>query len=294
MLLDEAATTQNIKVALMLLITGARPGDVLFFHFSGHGTQMLDDSDPDFEPDGLDEVICPVDFDWKQNVIRDDDMRRIFDQIPPGVNLTVFLDCCHSGGGMDLIMEYTPQQDTHDHDVTGGGRYLPMPADMARKAVAYKLKPKQRSLAREARQHSIVLLSGAMAHQTAADAFIDGKYQGATTYYLQRTLENIGHDASYKDIVEHLTELLAAARFSQRPQLDCAISMHDEEFLRSLDYPDAVIHGDVDQSLAVPYPHPNPVIPPPMKEEKPKDKSLFYLIGGFAVAAAIVLFNIFS
>ena len=39
---------------------GARAGDVLFFHFSGHGAQEEDPKG--WEEDGMNETILPVDF----------------------------------------------------------------------------------------------------------------------------------------------------------------------------------------------------------------------------------------
>ena len=129
LLLDNDATTQRIKEELVKLVNGSKPGDVLFFHYSGHGTQIIDDKDPDVEPDGLDEVICPVDFNWRDKVIRDDDLKAIFDSVPAGVNMTVFLDCCNSGGGVDAANEY--QSDTGEESEAGDpGRFLEPPAEM--------------------------------------------------------------------------------------------------------------------------------------------------------------------
>lgn len=72
------------------------PGDTLFFHYSGHGTQVPTDHD-DLEADGLDEAIVPVDM----NLIVDDDLRLIFCQLPLGARMTMLADCCHSGTMMD-------------------------------------------------------------------------------------------------------------------------------------------------------------------------------------------------
>ena len=38
------------------LLGGVQSGDSLFFHFSGHGSQVIDHSGD--EEDGLDETIC--------------------------------------------------------------------------------------------------------------------------------------------------------------------------------------------------------------------------------------------
>jgi metacaspase-1 len=62
-------TRENIIRAMKWLVTGARPNDSLFFHFSGHGGQT-EDLDGD-EDDGLDETIYPVDFK-KAGMIVDD------------------------------------------------------------------------------------------------------------------------------------------------------------------------------------------------------------------------------
>jgi hypothetical protein len=51
-------TARNIKRGFEWLLDGAQPGDKLFFHYSGHGTQVKD-SDGD-EEDGFDEALCPV------------------------------------------------------------------------------------------------------------------------------------------------------------------------------------------------------------------------------------------
>ena len=48
------------------------------------------------EADGLDEILCPTDLDW-YDPLRDDWLREQFDTLPAHVNLTVVMDCCHSG-----------------------------------------------------------------------------------------------------------------------------------------------------------------------------------------------------
>jgi hypothetical protein len=93
-LYDQAATRAAILASLGDLIGGARAGDVIVFQFSGHGTQV--DNLNDDEYDSLDEAFCPVDF-TTGSVITDDDIRELFSKLLPGVNLTCFFDCCYSG-----------------------------------------------------------------------------------------------------------------------------------------------------------------------------------------------------
>lgn len=98
LLVDQQATRDGILQALRQLVATSRAGDVAVFQFAGHGTQLPDpggDEAGEDTPD-QDEAICPIDFAGGAFVI-DDDIGAIFDQIPRDVNLTCFIDCCHSG-----------------------------------------------------------------------------------------------------------------------------------------------------------------------------------------------------
>lgn len=90
---DNDATRGAILDGLKELIAGSRPGDVLAFQYSGHGTHVPDlDGD---EMSGEDQAICPVDFEAGQLLI-DDDIRAVFDTLPGGIQLTCFMDNCFS------------------------------------------------------------------------------------------------------------------------------------------------------------------------------------------------------
>jgi hypothetical protein len=81
------------------LIDGAREGDVLFFYFSGHGSQVKNSLSE--EPDHLDESIVPADAWEGASDIRDKELRRRFvPLLDRGARLTVILDSCHSGSGV--------------------------------------------------------------------------------------------------------------------------------------------------------------------------------------------------
>lgn len=93
-LTDREATREAIDRELERLVRDSRCGDVLVFQYSGHGTHLPDlDTDED---DGEDEAICPVDFASGALYI-DDDVARVLRELPEGVNLSFFMDCCHSG-----------------------------------------------------------------------------------------------------------------------------------------------------------------------------------------------------
>lgn len=58
-LTDEKATHKNIIEGINKLIATSRKGDIIYFHFSGHGQPVEDISGDDV--DGWDEAIIPVD-----------------------------------------------------------------------------------------------------------------------------------------------------------------------------------------------------------------------------------------
>eukprot|EP00929_Paragymnodinium_shiwhaense_P100781 TRINITY_DN63366_c0_g2_i1.p1 TRINITY_DN63366_c0_g2~~TRINITY_DN63366_c0_g2_i1.p1 ORF type:complete len:409 (-),score=35.08 TRINITY_DN63366_c0_g2_i1:103-1329(-) len=93
-------TKSGILSAAARLTSGARPGDLLVFHFSGHGAQVEDPHG--MEEDGLNEVILPC--DWRRaGMISDDELNRVLVQpLPEGARLVALMDCCHAGTGLDL------------------------------------------------------------------------------------------------------------------------------------------------------------------------------------------------
>lgn len=97
LLTNRQATREAMLSGLQDLVSTASPGDIVVFQYAGHGTQLDDlGNEPGDEDDGKDEAFCPADMDAGAFVI-DDDVRAIFATIGAGVNVTCFIDCCHSG-----------------------------------------------------------------------------------------------------------------------------------------------------------------------------------------------------
>ena len=94
LLLDEQATREAIDRELLALVNSSVAGDVIVFQYAGHGTHVPDLNGD--EEDGEDEALCPVDFATGALYI-DDDVAVALAKIPEGVNMTCFMDCCHSG-----------------------------------------------------------------------------------------------------------------------------------------------------------------------------------------------------
>ncbi|PIA37652.1 hypothetical protein AQUCO_03000301v1 [Aquilegia coerulea] len=106
-------TGKNIRKAVADLIRSGERGDVLFFHYSGHGTRLPAETGED-DDTGYDECIVPCDM----NLITDDDFREFVDNVPQGCRITIVSDSCHSGGLIDeakeQIGESTKQAEEQD------------------------------------------------------------------------------------------------------------------------------------------------------------------------------------
>jgi hypothetical protein len=97
-------TLAAIRAALDDLAARVEPGDFVYLHFSGHGTQAPA-ADPAAELDGLDELFLPVDIGpWSdsvgavENALVDDEIGRMLDALTArGADVWVVFDSCHSG-----------------------------------------------------------------------------------------------------------------------------------------------------------------------------------------------------
>eukprot|EP00171_Calliarthron_tuberculosum_P003988 IDg3988t1 len=86
----------EVKKALDWLTTDRSAEDIIFFHFSGHGTQIPCDGD-DVEEDSKDEAIVLE----QMYLMADDDLKMFFSRLPFGTRVTCVTDCCHSGSMLD-------------------------------------------------------------------------------------------------------------------------------------------------------------------------------------------------
>lgn len=233
MLTNQSATTANIKERLEWLVDGAQPGDVLYFHYSGHGSQVVASKyDTDMEPDGLDEIICPIDLDWRDHIIYDDDFRTIFNKVPTGVNLTVVLDCCHSGSGIDSKNIFQPGGLAKVVSIPKSpnkSRLLPMPPDIANRGIGLSLQPKPRNVGPT---DAGLLISGCQSHQQAEDAWIHNKFMGVATFFLIENLRKNKWDIDYKKLVSLMNRDLKKCGYAQAPELNGTQSLFGGKFLK--------------------------------------------------------------
>lgn len=167
------ATRTAIVNELRRQVAASRNGDALVFYFCGHGAQ-LPTRDPR-EADGLDEVLCPVDFAWTaETAIVDDELEQLFDSVPEEVALTWVFDACHTG-------DIDEQLDARVAGFRGmGARAAEVGAESAAAEAAAS---SSSSSVRRPRRHGVIL-SACAATEKAADIFVDNRPHGAFTHHL--------------------------------------------------------------------------------------------------------------
>jgi hypothetical protein len=221
LMLEKEATTAGILAALDKLVTGVIPGDVIVFHYSGHGSQLPSNT----EPDGFEEIICPIDLNWMDKVITDASLRDIFNKVPNGVNTTVILDCCHAGTGLD-------QSETYVIDTGPGSRYLSPPSDIVVDLREKTLVDWQTSKDINA---TAILVAACHANQTSADTVIDGMPQGAATGALIKSVDH-NPKITYKQLITEMTSFMVTNKYTQVPQLDGSPALYDQIFIEPFSF----------------------------------------------------------
>lgn len=164
--------------------------DVIYFHFSGHGTHIHDfDSD---EKDHRDECFVPCDYKVS-GVITDDLFKKLFKYFNYRTKVICVFDCCHSGTMGDLRYKWLLNGDHLIENTTSKCRA------------------------------NILTISGCKDVQTSADAFnVNGNYEfsGALTSCLLSVLKEYNQpDMKCLEVVKKTRDVLNQKMFRQIPQL---------------------------------------------------------------------------
>ncbi|BAZ02899.1 peptidase C14 caspase catalytic subunit p20 (plasmid) [Tolypothrix tenuis PCC 7101] len=196
-LTDSQATRQGILQAFdEHLIKQAKPGDVVVFHFSGHGSRVLD-KDKDM-PDGLNGTIVPIDSSLPPNggVVKDIMGHTLFLLMYAlqTANVTVVLDCCHSGG--------TKRGNFAVRSRDGGSNFLPSKAEYEEQGkwlakAEPRLTPTEFINKRRQNVAKGIVIAAAKRDQFACDSQFSDFSAGAFTYTLTQYLWQLNRNESF-------------------------------------------------------------------------------------------------
>lgn len=169
-----------------------------WFSYSGHGSYLNNNSVGD-ESDNQDEALVPLDY-YNSGLIRDDDLYNLMvKMIPKTCTLFAIVDACHSGTSLDLPYVYRTDIGLQKHR-------------------------------NEDNLANIIKISGCRDTQTSADAFINGKYQGALTFSFLKTMDELDYNFTSKQLVSRVKSYLNSNGYPQIPTL----SLSNENLLNEL------------------------------------------------------------
>ncbi|GAB2227886.1 hypothetical protein Droror1_Dr00009714 [Drosera rotundifolia] len=250
-------TGVNIKRAINRMIDHAEPEDVLFFHYSGHGTRI-----PSRHHLGQEEAIVPCDL----NLITDVDFRQLVNRLPKEVSFTIISDSCHSGGLIDKEKEQIGPSSTpltkilHRHIGHHHRAYttksIPYESILQQLATLtsivapdigthltaffgedasprFRLSQHELNMFERLHPNSGILLSGCQANETSADmpGSGDGKAYGAFSHAIQTVFKEYSGPLDNGEVVMLARRILRDHGIDQHPCLYCSDDNTTADFL---------------------------------------------------------------
>lgn len=217
-LTDEQATGANIVKAFQEhLIDQASAGDIVVFHFSGHGSTLKDPRDPL----GYDNTIVPYDSrdpqDLTKRDLTDKELNGLLRQLAQRTqNITTILDSCFSGTGFKEVAVNAVRRAPPD---TRFGDHPPALATYADGSATRDVSSQASGFT--TRDIHYVLLAGARSNQFAHEYTVGNKTNGILSYFLIRELRKPSPvQRTYRDIMDHVIPAVNDHYADQMPQLE--------------------------------------------------------------------------
>lgn len=210
---DAQATHANIIDAIRNhLIAKAKPGDIVVFEFSGHGSQMKDTSGKEIS--GLDETIVPYDSRDPAGKVFDISGAELhgllLQLVQKTQNVTFILDSCHSG---TLVRDAMAAR---ERSIPPDTRTPPPPPSYAVATRGITTLPDNGAPLK------YVLIAAATSKESAYEHVAEGKDHGALTYFLTQQLRGAKAGATYRDVMDGVISNVTANYPAQHPQLEGA------------------------------------------------------------------------
>lgn len=222
-LTDARATRDNIVAGISWLMTRTPGIDRLVFYYSGHGSYVVDTNGD--EADHRDEAICPHDF-ATAGLITDDEFRKRFASVAPGVTLEVILDSCFAGTATRMARALESMADHERFAI----RYIEPPLDYAFFADSHPAMVTHRffQVARTRDAVAVprmnhILWAACRSDQTAGEAPISGVVRGAFSYCFFKALRNAQAHVPRRRLEAVVSADVARLGFSQVPQLEASL-----------------------------------------------------------------------
>jgi hypothetical protein len=214
---DSQAVRSAMLAAIQQLVRQSQPNDIVYFHYSGHGSQVQDLNGD--EPDGLDETLVPQDGRTAGVPdITDDELDAAFARLNVR-SATIVLDSCHSGTAtraLDIRTRSVPRDSRVD---------LYRSAAVGTRAIVPRV------------QARYIVMSGAASNEEALDGPVEGRYHGFFTYALSKSLGSSPLNASPRAVFSGVARELGRiqSQFGRasmpEPQLEAPAALLDQPLL---------------------------------------------------------------
>jgi uncharacterized caspase-like protein len=210
---DKQATRDAILKAMKEhLVAKATPDSIVVFHYSGHGSQKVDDNGD--EIDGYDETLVTYDSGHEDphpnRDITDDELYDLLNQLTNKTpNVTFIFDSCHSG----TITRGAALARTVERDNRPPAGQRPASTAGARGVEEGKsgLHPANSRYA---------VISGSATDEYSYELEEGEKPYGALTWYLADQIRQTGANATYRDVMDLVKARVTARYPIQHPQLE--------------------------------------------------------------------------
>lgn len=216
----EQATREGILAAFDKMIAETQPGDLVYIHYSGHGSQVPDPS----KPDGLESTIVPSDYkDDQTNEITGVEIGRYLARLKEKkpVQIVLSFDSCHSGTisrGIPPAAEKRGRS-YDEYVIWYKNKYHQYPPPHPVR-VGLASGRGANSVLPELSGQGFVVLSACNNDQSAYEFTDNGKTLGRLSYVLSDVLGRATPDTTYQQVYDQVRARFLQNFADQLPQLD--------------------------------------------------------------------------
>jgi Caspase domain len=234
---DKWPTYENIVDAFKKITDSAKAGDQVYIHYSGHGGRANTNYRELKGEQGLDETLVPLDIgNSEARYLRDIELAHILKtMVDKGLVVTIILDSCHSGGATRALRDAKGSEVMKGVDIRGISNVdtTTRPKDSLVASNEELIKSWQGLSKRDTTRgfemqsgwlpqpNGYVLIAACKPSESAHEAEFEGNERnGALTYWLLKSLKNIGPGLTYRQIHNRVITKIHSQFPQQTPMLE--------------------------------------------------------------------------
>ncbi|WNJ21047.1 caspase family protein [Pontibacter sp. G13] len=215
---NSQATRLNITDGIRSHLGKAGPDDLVFFYYSGHGSQeRAHEVFWKIEEDRKNETLVCYDSRLADGMdLADKELATLFNEVSKsGAHILTIYDCCNSGG--NTRSTFKNRAVTPNLDRTRSLDSYILPADFQTRGMTGASAGQSMDIQMPAPR--LVHISAAHSFQLAKETTLGGSPRGVFTYSLLEVLEQSFGPISYLDLARRTQQLVRQRTYDQVPQI---------------------------------------------------------------------------